>query len=369
MQHKNGLKVPLLNKEKDIFCCVSIGSSAGGFKALKLLIATLPASLCNVSILIAHPLEDDQFDQLSNILIKNPLFFIKRAKHKEILNPAVVYTTSQGFSMNVIGNQLMLSAVGIGVNTFFADSLFQSVAKSYGSKSIAIVLSGLGSDGAQGIKFVKAVGGMVMVQMPETAQYDGMPTAAIATACADKILNPSEMGNALHDFYIELNHSNNNINTLKYRFINNKQRYLKNEAIEKSHSFTTINDAVSINSLNNSTINWEVLAKQTLFDSYQHTYVMVNKKGTIKELFGDTTTLFQFSNGNIAKQNLWKVLNASLQNEVKKAFKDNELVCSKMISIQLAETNNFLIRFIVKKIKSATSADMDYLLIFEKLLY
>jgi chemotaxis methyl-accepting protein methylase len=73
------------------------------------------------------------------------------------------------------------------------DVLFASIAAQQREGSIAIVLSGTGSNGTEGLKHIRAEGGMSLVQTPETAKFDGMPRSAIAAGLADHVLAPDEM--------------------------------------------------------------------------------------------------------------------------------------------------------------------------------
>ena len=65
------------------------------------------------------------------------------------------------------------------------DFFFRSFAQDRGERAICIVLSGTGTDGTLGLKAIKEEGGMVIVQAPESAKYDGMPRSAIATGLVD----------------------------------------------------------------------------------------------------------------------------------------------------------------------------------------
>lgn len=78
------------------------------------------------------------------------------------------------------------------------DVLLESVAKSYGARSVAVVLSGSGQDGAEGTAAMKRAGAIVIAESPETAQYASMPAAA-ARAGADLVLPVHEIGQALAD--------------------------------------------------------------------------------------------------------------------------------------------------------------------------
>jgi two-component system CheB/CheR fusion protein len=77
------------------------------------------------------------------------------------------------------------------------DHFFRSLAEARGERAIGIVLSGTGSDGAAGLKDIKAAGGMAMVQQPETAAYDGMPRAALMTGAVDYVLPIDKMPDVL----------------------------------------------------------------------------------------------------------------------------------------------------------------------------
>jgi len=78
-----------------------------------------------------------------------------------------------------------------------ADLLFESVAASMQSRAIALVLSGSGSDGSMGVRAIKKMGGTVIVQDEETAEFFGMPGAAIQTGAVDFVLPLGEIAPAL----------------------------------------------------------------------------------------------------------------------------------------------------------------------------
>ena len=77
------------------------------------------------------------------------------------------------------------------------DFFFRSLSEDQNEKAIGIILSGTASDGTLGIKAIKGEGGMVMVQQPDTAKYDGMPKSAIETGLVDFILPVEKMPETL----------------------------------------------------------------------------------------------------------------------------------------------------------------------------
>lgn len=77
------------------------------------------------------------------------------------------------------------------------DIFFRSLAEDMERRAIGIVLSGTGSDGTLGSRAIKEAGGMLMVQDPNSAQFDGMPNSAIHTGLADYVLPPEKMPGTL----------------------------------------------------------------------------------------------------------------------------------------------------------------------------
>ena len=78
-----------------------------------------------------------------------------------------------------------------------ADLLFESVAGKYKRYAIGVVLTGTGSDGSMGVEAICKMGGTVIVQDPESAEFDGMPRAAIQMKCVDFVLPLEEIPMAL----------------------------------------------------------------------------------------------------------------------------------------------------------------------------
>ena len=88
------------------------------------------------------------------------------------------------------------------------DFFFRSLAQDQGGNAAAIILSGTGTDGTLGVKEIKANDGLVFVQQPESAIYDGMPRSAISTGLVDMVLPPEEMPNKLVQYFSLLDKAN-----------------------------------------------------------------------------------------------------------------------------------------------------------------
>jgi two-component system, chemotaxis family, CheB/CheR fusion protein len=111
-----------------------------------------------------------------------------------LVEPNCAYVIPPNKDMALKHNHLILLEPSAARGRRFPiDSFFRSLAQGRGDQAVCIVLSGTGSDGTLGLKEVKAVGGMAMVQAPETADYDGMPRSAIQTDLVDFVLPPDQM--------------------------------------------------------------------------------------------------------------------------------------------------------------------------------
>lgn len=100
--------------------------------------------------------------------------------------------------MEVCNNKLVLHEyVHTRVVNHPIDIFFRSLAKEYETHAIAVVLSGTGSDGTNGIRAIKEQSGVILIQRPESAKFDGMPRSAIATGFADMVLGPEALAEEL----------------------------------------------------------------------------------------------------------------------------------------------------------------------------
>ena len=174
---------------------IGVGASAGGLEALSQLFANINEPLENAAFIVAQHVSASHKSMLVQLLSKNSTVEIQELKDKHELCSRIVYVTPPGYDVTVKDGIAHLGetegAYGPRPNV---DNLFDSIAEEYKDKSIAIVLSGTGSDGAKGVAKIHAHGGYVLVQNPRSAKYDGMPLSAIQTNYVDFVKEPSEMG-------------------------------------------------------------------------------------------------------------------------------------------------------------------------------
>ncbi|MDQ8155110.1 MAG: chemotaxis protein CheB [Gemmatimonadota bacterium] len=179
---------------------VGIGASAGGLEALEALFTRLAPDSGMAYIVVQH-LSPDYKSMMVELLSKRTEMPVRRAEEGMVVEPNCVYLIPPKKNLTIFHGRLVLTEPDHlrGINLPI-DVFLRSLADDKGEQSIAIILSGTGSDGVRGIRAVKEAGGMVMVQSEESARFDGMPRSAIATGLADVVLAAEEMPAKLISF-------------------------------------------------------------------------------------------------------------------------------------------------------------------------
>ncbi|BES73266.1 hypothetical protein RE428_42840 [Marinobacter nanhaiticus D15-8W] len=173
---------------------VGVAASAGGLEALVGVLKGL-RNVEALTIIIAQHLAPDHESLLATLLSRNSSVPVENAEHGQRLEAGQILVIPPGHNAVIADDCLLLEEThSHGVPKPSANALFVSIAEEYGNRGIGVVLSGTGSDGARGCREIKARDGFVLVQEPETAKYGGMPTAAIETGAADRILKLEEIG-------------------------------------------------------------------------------------------------------------------------------------------------------------------------------
>jgi two-component system chemotaxis response regulator CheB len=180
------------------FDVVALASSAGGLTALSTVLGALPSEF-PVAIVVVQHLDPRHRSLMADILSRRTPLKVKQAEEGETLHPATVYIAppDRHLLVNADGTLSLTQSVLVHFVRPSADLLFESVAASYRDRAIAVVLSGSGSDGSMGVQAIKRMGGTVIAQDEATAEFSGMPSAAIKTRSVDFILPLAEIGPAL----------------------------------------------------------------------------------------------------------------------------------------------------------------------------
>ncbi|MBK9332417.1 MAG: PAS domain S-box protein [Ignavibacteria bacterium] len=180
------------NSSKSSFTVVGIGGSAGGLEAFTRFIENLSPSLGMAYIFIPH-LSPDFKSMIPEILEKKTPMKIYQVKNKMKILQNNVYVIPPGNYMNIVKGVFELVPRIKRNGIFYSiDYFFSSLASSYQSKAIGIILSGTATDGTLGLKAIKANGGITFAQ-DESAKYEGMPKSAINAGYVDFILPPEKI--------------------------------------------------------------------------------------------------------------------------------------------------------------------------------
>ena len=178
---------------------VVIGASAGGIQALTTLVAGLPRDF-PASLLVVVHIPPYSISRLPEILSRSGPLPATHAQHGEVIEPGRIYIAPPDRHLLVRAGWIELSR---GPRENHArpaiDPLFRTAARTYGRRTIGIVLSGALYDGSMGLLAIKTRGGMAIVQDPKEAIVDSMPRRAIERAAAEHILQVADIAAALTD--------------------------------------------------------------------------------------------------------------------------------------------------------------------------
>lgn len=182
---------------------VGIGASAGGLEAINELFDNIPGDT-NMSFIIIQHLSPDYKSLMGELLSKHTTMQVFEGEENMHIKPNCVYLLPTRKTMTVKDGMLKLHDKVYNAKPNNAiDVFFESLALAKKEKAIGIILSGTGTDGTKGIEAIKNNGGIVIVQDPITAEFNGMPNSAIATGYADLILPPEMMPEELMEFLKE----------------------------------------------------------------------------------------------------------------------------------------------------------------------
>jgi two-component system CheB/CheR fusion protein len=179
---------------------VGIGASAGGLEALESFFDNMPPGSGMAFVVVTH-LDPTHASLMPELMQKHTKMKVLQVKDGMPVDPNHVYVIPPDRDMGIMNGLLILARTGISggprapVNYFL-----RSLAREQKERAVAIILSGMGTDGTEGVKAIKAEFGMVMAQDPSSAKYDGMPKNAIATGLADFVLDPQKMPRYLIDY-------------------------------------------------------------------------------------------------------------------------------------------------------------------------
>ncbi len=153
------------------------------------------------SFVIIQHLSPDHKSLMAELLSKHTQMRVQEAENDMLTRPNCIYVLPSGKQLTLKRGRLKLvDQVRNREPNFAIDVFFESLAKDRGRYAIGLVLSGTGTDGTKGVKMIKAAGGMVMVQDPTSAKFDGMPRSAIETGVVDFVFPPENMPHEILEY-------------------------------------------------------------------------------------------------------------------------------------------------------------------------
>ncbi len=174
---------------------IVIGVSAGGVEALKTIFPYLPDGFA-LPLIVVHHQHSTSDDFLARYLNQRCNLEVKHADEKESIQQGAIYFAPPDYHLMIEEDRTFSLSIDPPLN--FArpsiDVLFETAADVYGAKLVGMVLTGANADGSKGLSKIKKLGGLAIIQDPETAEVGIMPKAAIAATKVDHILPLEKIG-------------------------------------------------------------------------------------------------------------------------------------------------------------------------------
>jgi two-component system CheB/CheR fusion protein len=179
------------------FPVVGIGASAGGIQAVCELLENMPQDSGMALVVIQH-LPPDHQSMLSEIFARHTRMPVLEIEDGMKLAPNCVYVIRPAFSVTMDGGTFSLGEpVEERGHRRPIDDFYRSLARVQREKAIAVVLSGVGTNGTSGAQAIKAAGGVCIAQDPDTADFSGMPRSLINSGYADQVCKVAEIPQVL----------------------------------------------------------------------------------------------------------------------------------------------------------------------------
>lgn len=179
---------------------VAIAASTGGPAAVQQLLRALPPDFASPVLLVQH-IADGFTPGFVHWLQQTSRTRVKVAEHREPLHPGMVYVAPDKQHLGVGDERRVMLAQSDPIQGFrpSANFLFESVARVYGASTAAVILTGMGSDGVDGLRTVHANGGTVLAQDEASAVVYGMPREAIRAGVVHYVGGIDELAKRVRD--------------------------------------------------------------------------------------------------------------------------------------------------------------------------
>jgi two-component system CheB/CheR fusion protein len=179
------------------FPVAAIGASAGGLEAVSELLRAVPPAPGLALVLVQH-LDPDHASVLAEILGRTTTLPVQTVEDGAPIRPDAVFVIPPNHGLELADGHFRLTPRDVAAGRPMpVDQFFHSLADTYRTRAIGVVLSGTNSDGALGLQAIKAEGGIAIAQTPDSARFPEMPRAALSEGPVDFVLAPGEIGREL----------------------------------------------------------------------------------------------------------------------------------------------------------------------------
>ncbi|MFK7944944.1 MAG: chemotaxis protein CheB, partial [Paracoccaceae bacterium] len=179
---------------------VGIGASAGGLEALREVVRNLEPTIGAIYVVLQH-MSPQHKSLLTELIGRETSLDVVEITDGIAPQPNTIYISPPNHDVVISSGRLRLQdpSQEPAAAKPSVDRFFQSLAETMGVRAIGIILSGTGSDGSQGVRAVRAAGGITIAQTETSAKYNGMPLSAVDTGCVDLVLSAEEIGTSFHE--------------------------------------------------------------------------------------------------------------------------------------------------------------------------
>jgi two-component system, chemotaxis family, CheB/CheR fusion protein len=175
------------------FHVVGIGASAGGLDALERFITHVPPNSGFAYVIVQH-LSPDYKSMMAELLTRHTQMPVRVIESGMPVEPNTVSLIPPRKNLQLRNGLFHLEekppapTLNLPIDIFF-----KSLASECGDRSVGVVLSGTGSDGTRGVRAIREAGGLILVQSPDSAQFDGMVRSALSVGGADVVSRPEDL--------------------------------------------------------------------------------------------------------------------------------------------------------------------------------
>jgi len=173
---------------------IVIGGSAGSLEVILELVNHLPLFSTVVIIIVVHRMIDHD-TILEDLISYKTLYPVKEVEDKDVIIPGTIYIAPPDYHLLIENKDCFSldSSEKVHFSRPSIDVTFESVAETFTSRVMGILLSGANADGAAGLARIKELGGYTLVQSPESAEMSIMPQQAINRNIVDRIVEPAQI--------------------------------------------------------------------------------------------------------------------------------------------------------------------------------